>query len=116
MRKLLLAVMPLAAWGMAVATAQDFPSKPITLVVPFTSGGSTDIVARMVADGMKQSLGQPLIIENVGGAGGSIGTGRVARAEPDGYTLLLGQWSSHLGASALYPARANVLEDFEPIS
>src|SRR5262245_19827563 len=79
----------------ANAQAQPFPSRQITLVVPFPPGGSTDVAARIMADRMRAPLGQPVIIENVGGAGGSIAVGRVARAAPDGYTIDIGQWDTH---------------------
>src|SRR4051812_33025980 len=80
----------------AVALAQAYPTRPITIVVPFAAGGPTDTVARIVAEGMRTSLGQPVIIENVSGADGTIGVGRVARALPDGYTLSAGIWASHV--------------------
>jgi tripartite-type tricarboxylate transporter receptor subunit TctC len=96
--------------------AQSFPSKPVTLVVPFPAGGITDIVARMVGDHMKASLGQPVIVENVAGAGGTIGVTRVFRSPADGYTIVIGQWSSHVGAAAMYPLPFDYLKDFEPIS
>ncbi|MBM3530099.1 MAG: tripartite tricarboxylate transporter substrate binding protein BugD [Alphaproteobacteria bacterium] len=98
------------------ATAQTFPSKPITMIVPFPAGGGSDILARIVAERMKASLGQPVIIENVGGAGGTIGTGRVARAAPDGYTVGFGQWSSHVGSGALYPLQFDLLRDLTPVA
>jgi tripartite-type tricarboxylate transporter receptor subunit TctC len=100
----------------SMAAAQTFPSRPITLVVPFAAGGPTDILARILAEPMKQSLGQPLLVENVTGAGGSIGSARVARAAPDGHTLVLGNWTSHVGTPALYPLQHDVLKDFEPVS
>lgn len=78
------------------AAAQVYPARPITMVVPFPAGGPTDVIARIVADRMRDPLGQPIIIENVTGASGSIGVGRVARAAPDGYTLSLGTWSTHV--------------------
>jgi hypothetical protein len=91
MRKLLIGVAFAAAWGATgSATAQVYPSRPITMVAPFPAGGSTDTIGRILADGMRGSLGQNVIIENVGGASGNIGVGRVARAAPDGYTLSLG--------------------------
>jgi tripartite-type tricarboxylate transporter receptor subunit TctC len=85
--------------------AQVYPSRPITLIVPFAAGGSTDPVARIVAERMRVSLGQPVIIENIGGAQGTIGIGRVARAAPDGYTIDLGQWDNHVvsGATSQLP-------------
>src|SRR5262252_11064067 len=74
------------------ARTQAYPSRPITMIVPFAPGGLTDVIGRILAEGMRTLLGQPVIIENVGGANGSIGTGRVARAAPDGYTLVVGIW------------------------
>ena len=86
MIKLTVALAVAALAGIAGAQAQSFPSKPITMIVPFPAGGGSDILARIVSERMKVSLGQPVIIENVGGAGGTIGTARVARSAPDGYT------------------------------
>src|SRR5215813_13277387 len=99
-----------------IARARTYPSRPITIVAPFPAGGATDIVSRTLADGMKAPLGQTILVENVTGASGTIGSGRVVRAEPDGYTLVIGQWSSHVGAGALYRLPYHVLHDFEPIS
>jgi tripartite-type tricarboxylate transporter receptor subunit TctC len=96
------------------AQAQTFPSRQITLVVPFPPGGSTDVAARIMADRMRAPLGQPIIIENVGGAGGSIAVGRVARAAPDGYTIDIGQWDTHVG-SIIYKLDYDLQKDFEPI-
>jgi tripartite-type tricarboxylate transporter receptor subunit TctC len=84
------------------ANAQSYPSRPITVVVPFPAGGPTDTLARFLAERMRASLGQPIIIENVSGAAGSIGVGRVARATPDGYTLVIGIWSTHVVNAAIY--------------
>ena len=84
------------------ARAQAYPSRPITLIVPFTAGGPVDTLARILTERMRPLLGQPVIIENVGGAGGSIGVGRVARAAPDGYTLINGIWSTHVVNGAIY--------------
>lgn len=101
--------------GAATAQAQDFPSKPVTIVVPFAAGGPTDTVARLVAQSMSVNLKQTVLIENVGGAGGTVGAGRVARAPGDGYTLLL----HHIGQSTaptLYRKLAyDPISDFEPI-
>ena len=97
-----------------VAQAQTYPSRPITLVVPFPPGGSTDAAARIMAERMRVPLGQPVVIENVGGAGGSIGVGRVARAAPDGYTFDIGQWDTHVG-SIIYKLDYDLEKDFEPI-
>jgi tripartite-type tricarboxylate transporter receptor subunit TctC len=96
------------------ARAQAFPSRQITLVVPFPPGGSTDVAARIMAERMRPLLGQPVIIENVGGAGGSIAVGRVARAAPDGYTFDIGQWDTHVG-SIIYNLNYDLQRDFEPV-
>src|SRR5580693_4477377 len=97
MRKLFIAL-PLAFIAfVAAARAENFPSRPITLIVPFPPGGSTDVAARIIADRMGSLLGQPVIVEDVGGAGGSIAVGRLARAAPDGYTIDIGQWDTHVG-------------------
>lgn len=112
----LVALMTLAILaGIGGAGAQSFPSRPITLVVPFPPGGSTDAAARIMAERMRASLGQPVVIENVGGAGGSIGVGRVARAAPDGYTFDIGQWDTHVG-SIIYKLDYDLEKDFEPIA
>jgi tripartite-type tricarboxylate transporter receptor subunit TctC len=84
------------------AWAQAYPARPITMIVPFPPGGSTDVTARVLAERMRPLLGQPVIIENVGGAGGSIGVGRLARAAPDGYAIDLGQWDTHVGTSSIH--------------
>src|SRR5215468_3260342 len=97
-----------------VAHAQNYPSRQISLIVPFPPGGSTDVAARIMAERMKPVLGQPIIIENVGGAGGSIGVGRVARAAPDGYTIDIGQWDTHVG-SIIFDLSYDLQKDFEPI-
>src|SRR5262245_33834909 len=99
----------------SAAQAQNYPSRPITLVVPFPPGGSTDVVARIMAERMRPVLGQPVIIENVGGAGGSIAVGRVARSAPDGYTIDIGQWDTHVG-SIIYPLNYDLQKDFAPIA
>ena len=98
------------------AAAQTYPSRPITVVVPFPAGGPSDVVARIVAEHMGKALGQTMVIENVGGAGGTIGGARVASAAPDGYTLLAGSMGSHVSAPVLTPnVKYNSLRDFEPI-
>jgi tripartite-type tricarboxylate transporter receptor subunit TctC len=98
------------------ARADNFPSHPITMMVGFPPGGPTDTLARIVADGLKNVLGQPVAVETVSGAGGTIATGRVAHANPDGYTIGIGQWNSHVGSPALYPLNYDVLKDLQPIS
>jgi tripartite-type tricarboxylate transporter receptor subunit TctC len=99
-----------------VAGAQAYPSRPITMVVPFAAGGPTDTIARIMAQRMRAPLGQTVVIENVTGAAGSIGVGRVARASPDGYTVGIGHWSTHVVNGAIYQLPYDVLNDFEPIS
>ena len=95
--------------------AQTFPSRPLSLIVPFPPGGSTDTAARIMAERMRERLGQPIVIENVGGAGGSIGVGRLARSVPDGYTFDIGQWDTHVG-SIIYKLDHDLEKDFEPIA
>ena len=102
MKKSIIAIVLAAFAGIAGVQAQTYPSRQITLVVPFPPGGSTDVVGRIMAEKIRPLLGQPVIIENVGGAGGSIAVGRVARAAPDGYTIDIGQWDTHVG-SIIYP-------------
>jgi tripartite-type tricarboxylate transporter receptor subunit TctC len=99
-----------------VAWAQNYPARPITMIVPFPAGGPTDTIARIVAEGMRVSLRQPIIIENVTGAGGTIGVGRVARAVPDGYTLSVGFLGTHVLNGAIYRLQYDVLKDFEPVA
>src|SRR5690242_7290471 len=114
MRKLIGALALAMIAGLSGAQAQTFPSRQITLVVPFPPGGSTDVAARIMAEKMRPILGQAVIIENVGGAGGSIAVGRVARAQPDGYTIDIGQWDTHVG-SIIYNLNYDLQKDFEPI-
>jgi tripartite-type tricarboxylate transporter receptor subunit TctC len=98
------------------ARAQDYPTHPITMIVPFPAGGPTDTLGRIIGERMRVSLGQPIVIENVTGAGSTIGVGRAAQAAPDGYTLSLGNWTSFVGAGALYRTSYDLLADFQPIS
>jgi len=116
MRKLLGAVAFATLAGIAGATAQSYPSRPITLVVPLAPGGSTDVIGRIMAEGMRGPLGQPVIVENVPGAGGTIGVGRIARAAPDGYTIGIGQWGTNVASGAVYTLAFDLLKDFEPIA
>lgn len=99
-----------------IAIAQAYPSRPITMIVPFAAGGPTDVIGRVVAEGMRASLGQAIIIENVTGAGGSIGVGRVVRAAPDGYTISIGQWGSHVTNGAIYALPYDLLSDLTPLA
>jgi tripartite-type tricarboxylate transporter receptor subunit TctC len=115
-RTVTLAVSLLPVLGAAAAGAESFPMRPITIVVPVAAGASTDTLARLIAERMRASLGQPVLVENVTGAGGSIGVARVARAEADGYTLSIGNLTTHVGANIVYPVKYDVLRDFEPVS
>ena len=98
------------------AMAQAYPSRPISLVVPFPAAGPADVLARILGERMRESLGQPLVIENVTGAAGSIATARVARAMPDGHTVILGNLGTHVVNGAIYPLQHDLVKDFEPIS
>ena len=98
------------------AAAEDYPSRPIAMIVPFAAGGPTDVVARILAEGMRASLGQPVLIENVTGAAGSIAVGRVARSAPDGCTLSIGHWSTHVVNGAIYKLPYDLLTDLAPVS
>jgi tripartite-type tricarboxylate transporter receptor subunit TctC len=99
-----------------IARAQAYPTRPITIIVPFVPGGATDVIGRILAERMRASLGQHIVIENVGGAGGSIGVGRVARAAPDGYTLDIGQFDTHVVNGAVYSLQYDLLKDFEAVA
>ena len=117
MRKLLAAIAIAATFAsIGSAQAQTYPSRPITIVVPFPAGGPTDSLTRVLAERMKGSLGQPIIIENVTGAAGTIGVGRVARAAPDGYMVSIGHWQTHVVNGATYTLQYDVVKDFEPVS
>lgn len=130
MKPLLLAV-PLALWMKAsfavsvlalsfaaatVATAQPYPTRPVTIVVPFPAGGPTDVLGRIMGDRMRKSLGQPVLVENTTGAGGTIGTSRVVKAAPDGHMVSLGHWGTHVVNGAYYTLPFNLLTDFAPVA
>jgi tripartite-type tricarboxylate transporter receptor subunit TctC len=117
-RKRILASLAVAAAlvNLGSAAAQTYPSHPITVIVPTGAGASTDVMARILAERMRLSLGQPIVIENIAGAEGSIGTGRVARATGDGYTFVLGSLSTHVVNGALMTLAYDVVKDFEPVS
>ena len=106
-----------AVWSLtsASARAEDFPSRYVTIVVPLATGGSTDTIARIMAEGMKAHLGQPVIVENSPGAGGSTGVIRVARSTPDGYTVQIGQWGTNVASGAVYDMPIDLLTDLEPV-
>src|SRR5215470_19849763 len=102
--------------GVSHADAQTYPARPITMIVPLAPGGSTDVIGRIMAEGMRPSLGQPIIVENVTGAGGTIGVGRLARSTPDGYTFGIGQWGTNMANGAIYSLQYDLVTDFEPIA
>ena len=105
------------AAGCAIqALAQAYPSHPITIIVPFPAGGPSDTLARILGERMRISLGQPVVVETVTGAGASLGVVRAAQSAPDGYTLSIGNWTSHVGAGAMYPAAHDALLDLQPIA
>ena len=117
MRRFLLILAAMFAAHTPAMAQSAFPAKPVTLVVPFPAGGGLDIVARMLAKEMSVSLGQSVIVDNRPGAGGTIGSAAVARAQPDGYTLLFGSIATHAIAPAVYPKLSyNALKDFTPIT
>jgi tripartite-type tricarboxylate transporter receptor subunit TctC len=101
--------------GVTSISAQTYPSKPITIVVPFTAGGPSDAIARILGDRMKATLGQAFVIENVTGAGGSIGVGRAVRAPADGYTISFGHLGTHVANQAIYPLPYDMLTDLDPL-
>lgn len=102
--------------GAEHASAQSYPSRPITIIVPLPPGGAVDALARVLAEHMRGTLGQPFVIENVSGAGGTIAITRVARSAPDGYTIGIGNWSSYVVTGAVYPVQYDLLKDFEPVA
>ena len=116
MRMLLGAVALAALAGTGMAAAQTYPSRPITIVVPYSAGGPTDTIARIMAERMRGPLGQTIVVENVTGAGGTIGVGRVARSAPDGYTISIGHWGTHVVNGAIYALNYDVLNGFEPVA
>jgi len=110
----------LLAAGLALAligpaSADNYPSRPITLVVPLSVGGSTDVIGRLIAQGMSKQLHQTIVVENTSGAGGTIGVGRVVHATPDGYTMLIGQWGTNVATGAIYHLNFDLLKDLQPI-
>jgi len=109
-------VLLLALLLSGAAGAQSFPNKPVTLVAGFAAGGPTDTIARILAERMRQPLGQPVLVENTAGAAGSIAIGRVLRAAPDGYTVSIGHWSTHVVNGAIYQLPYDLLKDLEPVA
>ena len=102
--------------GITGSIAEDYPNRPITMIVPFAAGGPTDVVARIMAEGMRPALGQTIVIENITGAAGSIAVGRAVRSAPDGYTLSIGHWSTHVINGAIYNLPYDLLADLEPVA
>jgi tripartite-type tricarboxylate transporter receptor subunit TctC len=100
----------------SIAWGQAYPTRPITIIVPFLPGGVSDVMARLMAEPMRAVLGQPVIVENVAGASGSIGAGRAVRAAADGYTLSIGTTSSHVLTGALYALRWDLVKDLDPVA
>jgi tripartite-type tricarboxylate transporter receptor subunit TctC len=100
----------------ALAGAQTYPSRVITIVVPLPPGGATDMLSRTLADHMHVSLGQPVVVEHLPGAGGTLGVARVVRAAPDGYTLSIGNWATHMASAASYPVQYDLLRDLAPVA
>jgi tripartite-type tricarboxylate transporter receptor subunit TctC len=115
MRRWLRALAVIACLVPVIAAAQDYPTRPITMIVPFPAGGATDTLARYLAERMRPILGQPVIIENVAGAAGSIGVGRAVRAPADGYTLSIGTSTTHMLTGGLYALPFDLVKDLEPI-
>ena len=99
----------------AAANADDYPSHPITMIIPLAPGGSTDVLGRIMAQAMRPTLGQPVVVENTAGAAGTIGVTRAERAAPDGYTVLWGMWGTNVANGAIYPLDFDLLNDFEPV-
>jgi tripartite-type tricarboxylate transporter receptor subunit TctC len=115
MKKALAAIVIAALFGAGSASAQTYPSKPITVIVPFAAGGATDVLARFLGERLRAILGQPIIIENVTGAGGSIGVTRLVRAPADGYTIEMGTSTTNMLLGGLYPLPFDLLNDLAPI-
>ena len=104
------------AFGTGPSAAEEhFPSRPITIIVPFAAGGATDVLPRLFAERLQAELGQPVVVENIGGAGGTIGLGRAAHATPDGYTIVCGNWTTFVSNGAVYSTSYDVVKDFEPV-
>src|SRR5260221_12499719 len=116
MTKLIALALAVVTTSVAGAAAQTYPARPVTVVVPYPAGGPTDTLARILADHMRTSLGQSIIVENVTGGGGSIGVGRVARAAPGGYTVSTGHWNTRVVHGATLNLSFHVLNDFEPVA
>jgi tripartite-type tricarboxylate transporter receptor subunit TctC len=115
MRRIFLAALA-GVTAIAGAQAQSYPSKPITIVIPLAAGGAVDTLVRTVIEPMRGTLGQPILVENMGGAGGTTGVNRVARAAPDGYTISVGTWGTHVVNAFVYTTPYDLAKDFEPVA
>jgi tripartite-type tricarboxylate transporter receptor subunit TctC len=115
MRRMVLAVLAALAFS-GPAAAQSFPSRPITIIVPFSAGGPSDAMARILAERMKGTLGETVLVENVTGAGGSVGVGRAARSPADGYTISFGHLGTHVANGAIYKLGFDLVTDLEPVA
>src|SRR3954463_13292205 len=116
MRRIVLAALLATLAFAGVAAAQNFPSRPITIIVPFSAGGPSDAMARILAERMKATLGETLLVENVTGAGGSVGVGRPVRSPPDGYTISFGHLGPHVANGAIYKLGYDLVTDLEPVA
>jgi tripartite-type tricarboxylate transporter receptor subunit TctC len=115
MRKFVLAAVAVLSFG-AAASAQSYPSRPVTIIVPFSAGGPSDAMARILAERMKTTLGEAVLVENVTGAGGSVGVGRAVRSPPDGYTISFGHLGTHVANGAIYKLGYDLVTDLEPVA
>jgi tripartite-type tricarboxylate transporter receptor subunit TctC len=111
-----ISVLVVSALARGIAAAQTYPVRPITIIVPFAAGGPTDVLARVLGEHIRANLGQPVLIENVTGAGGSIGVGRVVAAAPDGYTISAGHFGTHVANGAIYPLKYDLQHDLDPVA
>jgi tripartite-type tricarboxylate transporter receptor subunit TctC len=116
MKKLIVAAAAAALAFVTSADAENYPSRPITIIVPFAAGGPTDALARVLGDRMRQALGQTIVVENVTGAGGTLGVARAVRAAPDGYTLSIGHLGTHVINGAIYPLTFDLVNDLDPVA
>jgi tripartite-type tricarboxylate transporter receptor subunit TctC len=116
MKKSIVAAVVAVLVTVTSASAENYPSRPITFIVPFSAGGPTDALARILGERMRQTLGQPILVENVTGAGGTIGVGRAVHAAPDGYTLSIGHLGTHVVNGAIYPLNFDLVKDLEPVA
>ena len=115
-RPVIILLLAMSPASIQITLAQDYPSRPITMIVPFAPGGSVDTLARILAEKMKTTLGQPIVVENIPTAAGTVGVGRLAQAAPDGYTISIGDQTSNVISSLTSSVRYDVLKDFDPIS